>query len=108
MNARILHGLRVVEWGGGVAAAYSGRLLAALGADVVKVEPPEGDPLRHRGPYPPGHESPDTAGLHLYLNAGKLSVVQSRCFQIASKLEAKCALLDVRCSLIPMNGAGPL
>ncbi len=75
MNARILHGLRVVEWGGGVAAAYSGRLLAALGADVVKVEPPEGDPLRHRGPYPPGHESPDTAGLHLYLNAGKLSVV---------------------------------
>ena len=39
-------GLRVVELPGSAAAAYCGTLLAGLGADVVKVEPPDGDPLR--------------------------------------------------------------
>lgn len=31
-------------------AIYGAKLLADLGADVVRLEPPEGDPLRHRGP----------------------------------------------------------
>ena len=39
-------GLRVVELPGSVAAAFCGTLLAGVGADVVKVEPPDGDPLR--------------------------------------------------------------
>ena len=38
--------LRVLEIGGGVAAAYATKLLAELGADVCKVEVPDGDPLR--------------------------------------------------------------
>ncbi|MCJ7439129.1 MAG: CoA transferase, partial [Acidimicrobiia bacterium] len=38
--------LRVLEIGGGVEAAYATKLLADLGADVCKVEPPGGDPLR--------------------------------------------------------------
>ena len=33
-------------------AAFCGRLLADYGADVVKVEPPIGDPSRRLGPYP--------------------------------------------------------
>ena len=49
-----LAGVRVLELGDNIAAAYAGRLLADLGADVVKVEPPAGDPLRHHGPYAPG------------------------------------------------------
>ena len=32
-------------------AIYGAKLLADLGADVVRIEPPEGDPLRHRGPF---------------------------------------------------------
>jgi crotonobetainyl-CoA:carnitine CoA-transferase CaiB-like acyl-CoA transferase len=40
----------VVECGDGVAAAYATKLLANLGADVVKVEPPSGDTTRARGP----------------------------------------------------------
>jgi crotonobetainyl-CoA:carnitine CoA-transferase CaiB-like acyl-CoA transferase len=44
-----LSGLRVVELAGYIAGSYVGRLLADLGADVVKVEPPDGDPFRVNG-----------------------------------------------------------
>jgi crotonobetainyl-CoA:carnitine CoA-transferase CaiB-like acyl-CoA transferase len=44
-----LSGVRVVELAGYIAGSYSGRLLADLGADVVKVEPPDGDPFRVLG-----------------------------------------------------------
>ncbi len=41
-----LSDVRVVELGSGVAAGWCGKVFADLGADVVKVEPPEGDTLR--------------------------------------------------------------
>ena len=44
-----LAGLRVVELAGYIAGSYAGRLLRDLGADVVKVEPPDGDPFRQNG-----------------------------------------------------------
>ncbi len=71
----ILSGLRVVECGEGIAAAFGAKLMADLGADVVKVEPPAGDILRQRGPFAPG-EKPDRekSGLFLYLNANKRGV----------------------------------
>ena len=46
---RPLSGLRVVELAGYIAGSYVGRLLSDLGADVVKVEPPDGDPFRSLG-----------------------------------------------------------
>jgi len=48
-GARPLSGLRVVELAGYIAGSYTGRLLADLGAEVVKVEPPDGDPFRVLG-----------------------------------------------------------
>jgi crotonobetainyl-CoA:carnitine CoA-transferase CaiB-like acyl-CoA transferase len=70
-----LDGLRVVEYGGMIAAAYAAKLMADLGADVIKVEPPAGDPARRRGPFPPGLEgNPEASGLFLYLNANKRGV----------------------------------
>lgn len=42
-------GLRVLDFGQGIASPYCGALLAAYGADVVKVEPPEGDWARRLG-----------------------------------------------------------
>ncbi|MEK9676135.1 MAG: CoA transferase [Chloroflexota bacterium] len=42
-----LSGIRVVEFGSFVAGPWAGQLLADMGADVVKVEPPTGDPWRH-------------------------------------------------------------
>jgi crotonobetainyl-CoA:carnitine CoA-transferase CaiB-like acyl-CoA transferase len=44
-----LNGLRVLEVATFYAAPQIGELLADLGADVVKIEPPNGDPMRHMG-----------------------------------------------------------
>lgn len=72
-----LRGVRVAELGGGFRAPYAGRLLCDLGAEVVKVEPPGGDPVRHIGAATPGHPEwgGPMSGLFVYLNAGKRSVV---------------------------------
>ena len=70
-----LAGLRVLELGGMVAVPYCGKLLASLGADVVKVEPPKsGDLSRRRGPFPGDSPHPERSGMFLYLNTGKRGV----------------------------------
>ena len=71
-----LEGLRVIELGGGFAASSTGKALADLGAEVVKVEPPRGDPLRSRG-LVPGCGSA-AGGPFLHLNTNKRSVVLDR------------------------------
>jgi crotonobetainyl-CoA:carnitine CoA-transferase CaiB-like acyl-CoA transferase len=58
-----LSDLRVVEIGTGVAAGWCGKVFADLGADVVKVEPPDGDPLRA------------DAGMFAHLHTNKRSAV---------------------------------
>lgn len=68
-------GLRVVELGGGISAAYGARLLADFGADVIKVEPPgSGDETRRAGPFVDDQPNPEASGLFLYLNFNKRSV----------------------------------
>jgi crotonobetainyl-CoA:carnitine CoA-transferase CaiB-like acyl-CoA transferase len=49
-----LQGLQVLELGSTVAGPFCGRLLADFGAHVIKVEPPEGDPLRTMGEHSNG------------------------------------------------------
>jgi crotonobetainyl-CoA:carnitine CoA-transferase CaiB-like acyl-CoA transferase len=67
-----LAGFRVVELGGQVAAAYATKLLAGLGASVLKVEPPGGDPLRVWGPFRDDLVDVELGGgVFRYLNAGK-------------------------------------
>src|SRR5215207_4788636 len=69
-----LDDLRVVEISDRIAGAYCGKLLVDAGADVVKVEPSGGDPLRRftaTGSTPPVNAD---APLFSYLNAGKRSV----------------------------------
>ncbi|HEY1842506.1 MAG TPA: CoA transferase [Mycobacterium sp.] len=66
-----LDGLHVVEIADEISGPYCGKLLVDLGADVTKVEPPEGDPLRRWGPFPGGEPDVDRSGLFEYLNAGK-------------------------------------
>jgi crotonobetainyl-CoA:carnitine CoA-transferase CaiB-like acyl-CoA transferase len=52
---QVLAGLRVLEIGHFVAAPFATRVLADLGADVIKVEPPSGDPARQWGEQIDGH-----------------------------------------------------
>lgn len=66
--------LVVLELGEMVAAPYCAKLLGDLGADVVKIERPEGDPARLRGPFPGDAPDPERSALFLYLNTSKRSV----------------------------------
>src|SRR5262245_29787665 len=74
---RTVHGLRdirVIDLSTGIAGGYATKLFCDAGADVVKVEPPDGDPLRHftaSGRPLEGRDGP----LFQFLAAGKRSVV---------------------------------
>ena len=75
-----MRGVRVVELSESIAGAYCARLFAALGGDVATVEPADGSPLRHQGPWLPlaGSDAagaPRRSALHEHLDRGKRSVV---------------------------------
>ncbi len=70
-----LEGLQVIEVSHGFVAAMSAKLLADLGATVVKIEPPGGDAARQRGPFRAGVADPEGSGSYLFLNSNKRSLV---------------------------------
>jgi CoA:oxalate CoA-transferase len=80
--------LRVLDLSRAIAGPFVGRLLADLGADVVKVEPPEGDISRKFG-----IEKEGVTGLFLQQNAGKRNVCidlkDARGAALASALAAR-------------------
>lgn len=75
MKRGALTGIKVIEYGTMVSAPYCGKLLADMGAEVVKIEePPAGDPARTRGPFPGDEPHPERSGLFLYLNTSKRGI----------------------------------
>ena len=87
-NPRPLHGLRVLDFSTTIAGPHCSRLLADMGADVIKVESPEGDLMRSRP------VQRDGAGTMFgQLNAGKRSIVldlkQPEAIAAVKKLVAK-------------------
>jgi crotonobetainyl-CoA:carnitine CoA-transferase CaiB-like acyl-CoA transferase len=103
-----LDGLRVLELGGEIAAAYATKLLCELGADVCKVEPPGGDPLRTWTPVAaaPSPDDPRGGGLFRYLNGGKRSaVVDLSTTDGAAWLEAAATGADI---VVESLGSGAL
>ncbi len=74
MADQALAGLRVVEFTDEI-GSYAGRLLADLGADVIKVEPPGGGAQRHTPPFYKEPDNPDTSISFWVHNTSKRSVV---------------------------------
>jgi crotonobetainyl-CoA:carnitine CoA-transferase CaiB-like acyl-CoA transferase len=124
MAGGALEGLRVLEWCGGTAGAFCGKLLSDLGAEVVKLEPPEGDRAR-RELVPVGKDT--VGGKFLYLGTGKRSVVLDDSMTAGDRLrrlmsEADVILTDetadldtsttsperaIWCSITPFGLSGP-
>ena len=74
MAGRALDGARVVDLTHRVAGPYCTKLLADFGADVVKVERPEGDAARGFGPFYGDTPHPEKSLLFAYLNTSKKGV----------------------------------
>jgi len=74
MEERTLDGVRVLELGELVSAPYCTRLMASLGASVIKVEPPSGDAARTLGPFPNHEPHREKSGLFLAMNLDKKGV----------------------------------
>jgi crotonobetainyl-CoA:carnitine CoA-transferase CaiB-like acyl-CoA transferase len=74
MSEEPLSDLLVIDLSQGVAGAFCCLLLRRCGAEVIKAEPPAGDPTRAAGPFPADAPHPEMSALFLYLNAGKKGV----------------------------------
>jgi crotonobetainyl-CoA:carnitine CoA-transferase CaiB-like acyl-CoA transferase len=87
-----LRGLRVLEISAGIAGCYCGKMFADAGADVVKAEPPGGEPMRRWS---------TSGALFGYLGAGKRSVAPE------SPAAARAAGLLADVDLVIADGQRP-
>lgn len=93
----VLSHLRVIEIGSSAATSYCARLFADFGADVQKVEPPAGDPLRRSAPFTPGGQS----AWFAFLNFNKSSIIidsagSDATARLTALIEASDILVDGR------------
>ncbi|GAB3440327.1 CaiB/BaiF CoA transferase family protein [Actinophytocola sediminis] len=100
-----LAGVRVVEFGHYIAAPAATQLLADLGADIIKIEPPAGDQARGIGAY--------GEGIVLAYNRGKRSVVldlkaeDDRHTAVKLIAEADVVVQNLRAGVLDRLGLGP-
>lgn len=108
--AAMLEGVRVIDMTSVVFGPYATQILADLGADVIKVEAPEGDSFRYSG------KPAKTRGMSpgfMALNKGKRSIVldlkseEGRNVMIELLASAEIFVHNVRLSAIEKLGFGP-
>jgi crotonobetainyl-CoA:carnitine CoA-transferase CaiB-like acyl-CoA transferase len=92
-----LDGVRVLDLGGEL-SAYGTKILADLGADVVKVEPAGGDRQRRRPPFADGVTGPESSLTFAYYNANKRGVQLDW-----PKSEAELGRLAVGCDVVVIS-----
>jgi crotonobetainyl-CoA:carnitine CoA-transferase CaiB-like acyl-CoA transferase len=102
--ASALAGIRVLELAQGVPGPYCGKLLAGLGADVMKVEPREGDRTRAEGPFPGDIEDHERSGLFLHLNTRKRSLVGDAAMVATLLADADVVILSSRPAELASQG----
>ena len=101
-NNLILGDIRVLDLSQDVAGPFCTKLLAGLGAEVIKVEPPgTGDASRRAGPFVHAAPHGEQSALYLYLNTGKKSItldIQSQTGAcILQRLARECDMLVESC-----------
>jgi crotonobetainyl-CoA:carnitine CoA-transferase CaiB-like acyl-CoA transferase len=94
-----------------VSAPYAAKLLADLGAEVIKVErPATGDRARTRGPFAGGAAHPEKSGLFIYLNTNKrgvtIDIASPRGLSIVEKLISGADALIHNLTPAEMDHAG--
>ena len=74
MEALLPSSTRVIELGDSLAGSYCGHLLLRLGARVIKVEPPQGSPLKEAAPFIGPSSSGRLSAIYAALTVGKEGV----------------------------------
>ena len=75
MFYKILEGVKIVEYGKLISAPFCAKILADLGAEVIKIEEPDrGDDTRRREPFLNDVPGVERGGLFQYLNMNKLGI----------------------------------
>jgi crotonobetainyl-CoA:carnitine CoA-transferase CaiB-like acyl-CoA transferase len=108
-----LDGLRVLDLSARIAGPWCTKLLADYGADVIKVERPDGgDPARSWGPFPDDLPDPERGGTFLHSNTNKRSVtidhstVQGRELVLALARDADLVVEAARPGALAAHGIG--
>ena len=97
-----LEGIRIIEIGDQL-TQYAGKLLADMGAEVIKVEPPEGVNARRVGPFMKDRPDPDASLYFWHYNTSKKSLVVN--MEKPDELSALAALC--RCADVILEGNPP-
>ena len=81
----------MLDIGQGISGPYCAKILAHMGAEVIKIEPPEGDVARRMGPFPNDLPHPEKSGLFLALNANKYGITLDLAEPIGAEVVGKLA-----------------
>jgi len=86
MAEQALSDVKVLSLGQGIPGPFAAKMLADYGADVIKIEPPKGDPARKLGPFFHDEPHPEKSGLFLYLNLNKRGITLNLKSQTGQKV----------------------
>jgi len=104
----MLQGLKILDLTRVMAGPFCTALLADLGAEVIKLEPPQGDDYRHIGPFVQGESA-----LFTLMNRGKQSIVldlkDPKAVQVARSIALQCDVVveNFRPGVAARLGLGP-